>query len=49
VATVGSGLIQVRDGKFVTYTVRDGLLDNKVDTICRDKDGNLMVGTWSGL
>jgi len=42
------GLTAFREGRFVTYTTRDGLSDDFVTTLLEDRDGNLWVGTAGG-
>jgi signal transduction histidine kinase/ligand-binding sensor domain-containing protein/DNA-binding response OmpR family regulator len=37
------------DVKIESYTVKDGLPDNSVNSILEDRDGNLWLGTGSGI
>ncbi len=37
------------DVKIESYTVKDGLPDNSVNSILEDTDGNLWLGTGSGI
>ncbi|MCG3194609.1 MAG: Sensor histidine kinase RcsC [Thermoanaerobaculia bacterium] len=46
--TNGSGLLQYRNGKFQTYSTRDGLADNHVWALLEDDDGSLWIGTEGG-
>jgi ligand-binding sensor domain-containing protein len=48
-ATAGDGLFSLHDGSARLYTKRDGLPDNKVRTVLEDRQGNVWIGTWSGL
>ncbi|MCP5048123.1 MAG: hybrid sensor histidine kinase/response regulator, partial [bacterium] len=49
IGTYGGGLTRMKDGKFTTYTTRDGLAHNIVWSLCEDSGGNLWVGTADGL
>jgi signal transduction histidine kinase/ligand-binding sensor domain-containing protein len=40
------GLVEFRDGKFITYTTADGLAGKRVRAIYEDADGTLWVGTY---
>ncbi len=42
------GLVRFRDGRFATYTQRDGLPDDDVTALFEDREGSLWVGTRSG-
>ena len=44
-----SGLTQVRDGKFKTYTIAHGLASNRVTAIAEDREGVLWVAVYNGL
>jgi signal transduction histidine kinase/streptogramin lyase len=48
IGTFGSGLGRFRDGKFTSFTSRDGLSDDRVVSIYEDREGDLWVGTYSG-
>jgi len=39
------GLCRYDGTEFITYTVADGLVDNRVHTLCEDDEGRLWVGT----
>ena len=43
------GLFAYRDGRFTTYTTRDGLASNAVRAIQQDRDGALWIGSRGGL
>lgn len=34
---------------FQTYTIQDGLVDNRIRTIYQDKNGFIWIGTWEGI
>ena len=48
IGTVDGGLIRRKDGKFATYTSKDGLPTDFVDAIYEDQDGVLWLGTNGG-
>jgi signal transduction histidine kinase/ligand-binding sensor domain-containing protein len=48
VATEG-GLVQLRESSVVVYTTRNGLVHNKVWSVCEGKDGEIWAGTEGGL
>ena len=43
------GLNRFRDGKFTSYTTKEGLLNDTVHTLYEDREGNLWIGTNGGL
>lgn len=43
------GLFKFTDDKFVKYTVANGLTNNRVCSLLKDKQGNLWIGTIDGL
>jgi ligand-binding sensor domain-containing protein/signal transduction histidine kinase len=47
--TMSEGLIQFKDGRLTTIDVQSGLLDNLVESLLADREGNLWVGTGAGL
>lgn len=47
--TFGGGLTHYKDGRFKTYTTRDGLSNNVVYSIVERADGDLWIGTVGGL
>ncbi|NIM12981.1 MAG: response regulator [Candidatus Aminicenantes bacterium] len=42
------GLICLKDGKFSSYTTRDGMSNDIVNVIYEDQEGNLWIGTDGG-
>ncbi|MCP5053179.1 MAG: hypothetical protein GY940_38800 [bacterium] len=49
IGTLGGGLTRMKDGKFTTYTTRDGLSNDFVYSICENPGKVLWVGTDNGL
>ena len=49
IGTRGGGLTQLKNGRVTTYTTADGLTDNNVQAVYRDRDGVLWVATRRGL
>jgi ligand-binding sensor domain-containing protein/two-component sensor histidine kinase len=49
VGTESAGVTIVRNQKFVTYTVRDGLSADAVRCVLKDRAGSTWVGTSAGL
>ena len=49
IATEGGGLIRYKDGQFVSYSAKDGLLNDFVRTVYQDSRGFVWVGTDTGL
>jgi len=49
IGTGGGGLIQLKDKKFRTFTTRDGLVHDYVNSLYGGSDGCLWIGTESGL
>jgi PAS domain S-box-containing protein len=47
--TFGGGVSRFKDGRFTTYTTREGLADDYVFALCRDTEGTLWIGTDGGL
>jgi PAS domain S-box-containing protein len=47
--TDGGGLCRYRDGKFLTYTVHDGLPSNMILWLTSRHDGGIWIGTTRGL
>ncbi|MEO0250409.1 MAG: two-component regulator propeller domain-containing protein, partial [candidate division WOR-3 bacterium] len=43
------GLNRLKDGRFSTYTVNDGLSHDTIYSLCGDHQGNLWIGTGGGL
>jgi ligand-binding sensor domain-containing protein/signal transduction histidine kinase len=48
VATTGSGLFQIKDGRSVLYSTANGLSDNCVMAVCTDRKGAIWAGTRAG-
>ncbi len=48
IGTYGGGLTRLKDGKFTTYTARDGLAHDVVFALCEDRNRNLWIGTHGG-
>ncbi|TAF33629.1 MAG: hypothetical protein EAZ57_05270 [Cytophagales bacterium] len=44
-----AGLIQIKDGKFLTFGTQNGLLDDIVHATSQDLEGRVWVGTQSGV
>lgn len=49
IGTYGGGLVRFDGRDFITYTKKDGLVDNDVKTIVQDKFGNIIAGTGRGV
>ena len=47
--SVSEGLIQFKGGKLTAINASSGLLDNSVECLLADREGNLWVGTGAGL
>jgi ligand-binding sensor domain-containing protein/signal transduction histidine kinase len=47
--TEGGGLTGLREGKFFSYSTKDGLPSDIVDAIFEDHNGDLWIGTAAGL
>jgi PAS domain S-box-containing protein len=47
--TDGGGLCLFKDGKFITYTVKDGLASNSVLWLTPRRAGGIWIGTTKGL
>jgi ligand-binding sensor domain-containing protein/signal transduction histidine kinase len=45
----GGGLGRFREGRFMSYTTREGLPGNAILALQRDLEGNLWIGTTAGL
>ena len=48
IGTRGGGLTGLKDGKFETYTSRDGLSSDFISSLCEDESGNLWIGSENG-
>jgi PAS domain S-box-containing protein len=49
IGTGGGGLVQLKDKKFRTFTTKDGLVHDYVNSLYGGRDGCLWIGTESGL
>jgi PAS domain S-box-containing protein len=49
VGTNGDGLFRYANGKWDSFTSRDGLSDDRIHAIFQDLEGNLWIGTAGGL
>ncbi len=49
IGTEDGGLVRRRNGEFQTFTVADGLLSNRVQSVQKDVDGSLLITAHSGL
>jgi signal transduction histidine kinase/ligand-binding sensor domain-containing protein len=49
IGTLGKGLMRMRDGRFDTVGVRDGLSSGFVSALYEDREGSLWIGTNDGL
>ena len=47
--SVSEGLFEFKDGKATSINASSGLLDNFVETLLADREGDLWVGTGAGL
>ena len=47
--SVSEGLFHFKDGKLLTISASSGMLDNFVESLLVDREGNLWVGTSAGL
>ena len=47
--SVSEGLFQFNDGKLIAINASSGILDNVVESLLVDREGNLWVGTSAGL
>src|SRR3989441_2305548 len=43
------GLVRLLDGKFTTFTTREGLPSNVIDALCEDHDDSIWVATAAGM
>lgn len=49
IGTYGGGLVRFKNGKFTSYTTKDGLSNDTIWKIFEDRKGNLWIGTSKGL
>src|SRR3954451_25194483 len=48
IGTVGGGLTRFADGKFTTFTTRDGLSNDSISCLLEDASGDIWIGTNGG-
>ena len=48
IGTVGGGVVRLRNGKFHTFTTKDGLSSDSVLSLMEDRAGNVWIGTDGG-
>lgn len=48
IGTESSGLIRIRPSGTVRYTTAQGLSSNKILSLCKDRAGNMWIGTDGG-
>lgn len=49
VGTYSGGLSRFKDGRFTSFTTKDGLSHDVVSSIYEDREGSLWIGTYGGL
>jgi signal transduction histidine kinase len=49
IGTYGGGLNRLRDGRWTSFTTKDGLPDGAITALLEDRNGTLWVGTRRGL
>src|SRR5215467_5981909 len=49
IGTAGGGISRYKNGKFTSYTTKEGLAHDRVGAIAGTKDGSLWIGTIGGL
>ena len=49
IATFGGGVFRFRDGTLSSFSVRDGLPDDRVSGLCRDRSGTIWTTGWKGI
>jgi len=49
IGTGGGGVIRLKQGKFKTYTTKEGLTHDDVRAFYEDREGSLWIGTENGL
>ena len=49
ISTFGGGLTHLKDGRFTTFTTADGLIDDAIEQMDIDPDGNLWIATLLGV
>ena len=48
IGTVGGGLTRLKDGKFSTFTIRNGLSNDFISCLLEDPSGDIWIGTNGG-
>ena len=48
IGTLGGGLTRLSDGRFQTFTTRDGLSNNVVTCLLQDASGDIWIGSYGG-
>ena len=48
-ATFGSGVFHLQNGTLTSFTVRNGLPDNRVTNLYRDHSGTIWTAGWKGI
>src|ERR1700754_3046884 len=49
IATYGFGAFRLQNGTIRSFTIKDGLLDNHVNALCRDHAGRIWIATIKGI
>ncbi|MEP6907913.1 MAG: two-component regulator propeller domain-containing protein, partial [Pseudoxanthomonas sp.] len=49
IGTYGHGFFRFKDGRFTRYTTHQGLVDDSINNIIEDADGNLWIGSNKGI
>jgi ligand-binding sensor domain-containing protein/signal transduction histidine kinase len=49
IAATGYGVLRLQNGILTSFTVKDGLPDNRVDALYRDHAGTLWTAGWKGI
>jgi signal transduction histidine kinase/ligand-binding sensor domain-containing protein len=49
IATFGYGVFRLQNGTLRSFTVKDGLPDNRIDTLYRDHAGRIWTAGWKGI
>lgn len=49
IATYGGGVSRLKHGQFTVYTTKEGLANDYVAALCKDREGNIWIGTDGGV
>jgi ligand-binding sensor domain-containing protein/signal transduction histidine kinase len=49
IATDGFGVFRLQNGAIRSFTVKDGLPANRIDSLCRDHAGRIWTAGWGGV